>query len=366
MIKILKINYLRKVIKISKNFFKKTIAPIILILVFFFNLSLSNMYAFTQIQNTDVVDVNKSLEVSQSELPDKIFTFFAPSDTLIFDLSLQVSIIYYIWIELATPHNVTTMRIRMWDPNNTQYDIFESEMFWDPSYGRYFEIPFGTALAGNYTIEFYVLTSKNVNILIYIEQGPMCLQDKMDWQAISNTIFYDVRKFHNEMYIEHFIQLKTDTMYKFYFARVSAISINESNDVYVDINITDAVGTEFEMLTYDKLQSIDGLSGFPFGTANSGIYTLKLKIYCQVDYVNIALAVVEDYAMGGGIDPNQTQPTPVNDTTRPANITAYIPTEATVTMFIFLGILVGIPVLLATYQRKKNNPELYFKTKKKK
>ena len=324
------------------------------------------MYTFTRNPNRDF-DTEKSLKVNQSELPDKVFTFFAPSDTLTFEnLSFQDCYIYYIWIELATPHYISTMRIRIWDPEYTQYNIFESEMFWDPSYGRYFEIPFGTALAGNYTIEFYVETTTNINILIYIEQGPKCLHDKMDWQYISNTIFYDVRKFHNEMYIEHFVQFKTDTMYKFYFGRVSAISINESNDVYVDIYITDAVGTEFEMLTYSKLQSIDGLNGFPFGTANGGIYTLKFKIYCQVDYVNIALAVAEDYAMGGGIDLNQTQPAPVNDSTRPANITAYIPTEAMISVLIFVGLCCGIPVLLVIYQRKKSNHEWYFKTKKKK
>jgi len=256
------------------------------------------------------------------------------------------------------------MRIRIWDPENSQYNIFESTMFWDPEYGRYFEIPFGTALVGNYTIEFYVETSKNVNILVYIEQGPKCLHDKLGWQDIGKIIFYEVRKFHNEMYVEYELMLTTDTMYKYYFARVSAISIIESNNVYVDINITDAVGTEFEMYTYGQLQNIDGLNGFPFGTANGGTYTLKFKIYCAVDYVNIALAVVNDYTIGGADDPNQTQPIPSNNTNNTPNITVFIPIEWTIGMLVFVGSCVTIPCVFIIYHRKKNDLNMYFKGKK--
>jgi len=126
-------------------------------------------------------DLKNSEKVNNSKLLIGVFTFLAPNDMLIINnLSLEECYLYYIFIELITPYNVSTMRIRIWDSVNCKYEIFESEMFFEPDYGRYFEIPFGTALTGNYRIEFYIETVSNVNILINIEIGPKCLHDKLD------------------------------------------------------------------------------------------------------------------------------------------------------------------------------------------
>jgi len=350
--------------KISKRVFKTKFATIFITFALFFNLFLGINYSFTQDQNNDD-GTDESLRMSQVQLPDKVYTFFAPSYTLIFEnLSLQDCYLHYIWIELVTPHDISTMRIRIWDPEGTQYNVFESEMFWDPEYGRYFEIPFGIALSGNYTLEFYVETSKNVNILIYIEQGPKCLHDKLDWQDIGKIIFYEVRKFNNTMNIEHEIFLHTDMMYKFYFARVSAISIKEDNSVKADIYIIDSLGTEFEMWNNRSLQNIDGLNGFCFGTSVDGIHSFKITVYCQVDYVNIALAVVKDYTIGGAIDPNQTDPDPIpTNTSNIANVSISVPIEWTIGTIVFIGVLWGIPIFIVIYRRKKNDTGLNFKTR---
>ena len=349
-----------------KNF-KKKIVISLLLLTLFLNITFSMNYLSGQHESTDE-NVSESLRTNQSELPDKVFTFFAPYTVQTFeDLYLQGSYMYFIWIELVSQHDVSNMGIRIWDPENIQYDIFESDMYWEPEYGRYFEIPFGTALAGNYTIEFSVITSKNVNILIRMEQGPKCLHDKLDWQDIDKIIFYDVRRFHNNMYVEHFIQLQTDTMYKFYFGRVSAISIKEDNDVIVDINITDAHGTEFEIFNNLLLYNVDELNGFCFGTANGGNYTLKLRVYCQVNYINLALAVIKDYTIGGANDTNQPPPQPIPDNnTNTGNVTYYIPNKYKVGMIIFVGLICGIPTLIVVYHKKKNTAGFKFRLKRSK
>ena len=116
---------------ISKDNFKKIITiGFLILLVLFFNVSVYLNYSF--IKNSHKGDPSaESLRISQTQLPDKVYTFFAPNDKLTFEnLPLQGCYIYYIWIELVTPHDVSTMRIRIWDPENSQYNIFESAMFW--------------------------------------------------------------------------------------------------------------------------------------------------------------------------------------------------------------------------------------------
>jgi hypothetical protein len=298
--------------------------------------------------------ISENIETSQTELPDKVFTFLEPTDVLLFEnLELQAHYVYFVYVELVMPRDVSIMRIRLWDPNNKQYDIFESEMFFNPSYGRYFEIPFGTAVGGNYTIEFYVEAVKNVNIHIMIEKGPRCLFDKLDAQDTNKIIFYQVKSFHSGMIIEHNITLETDTMYKFYIGRVSAIAINESNVVIMDYNITNPNGIMFDMYYNALMQSIDGLNGFYFGTATSGIYNIRIKISCVVSYVNIAYTIIKDYKISDVIEPNQTQndPTTVNNTV--SNIYS-VPIGWTIGILVFAGgLLMGISILI--HNQKKQN-----------
>ncbi len=298
---------------------------------------------------------SKKINTSQTDLPDKVYTFLTPTDIKLFEnLELQAQFIYFIYIELVMPRDVSTMRIRLWDPDNKQYDIFESEMFFNPSYGRYFEIPFGTAIGGNYSIEFYVEAVKNVNIHIMMEKGPKCLFDKLDLQDPPKMIFYQVKSYHSGMSIEHNITLETDIMYRFYIGRVSAISINESNIVLMDYKITNPNEIEFDMYNNATMQSIDGINGFNFGTATSGIFNIRINIYCIVPYVNIAYTIIKDYQISDIIEPNQTNndPPPVNNTISRIFI---FPMEWTIGIIIFGGgLFLGCSILIH-YQKRQNS-----------
>ena len=86
---------------------------------------------------------------------------------------------------------------------------------------------------------------------------------------------------------------------------------------------------------------------------NSCLYTLKIRLYCQVNYVNIGFAVVNSYKIVEAIDPNQTNPIPTN-TSKIVNITYFIPTEYTIGAIVFVGILCGIPIIIVVYHNKKN------------
>lgn len=260
----------------------------------------------------DNININSesfdSLKVSDLELPDKVYTFLAGADTQNFDLYLEKHYTYFIYIELVTPHNVTTMRIRIWDPDDEVFKIFESEMFYNPEYGRYFQIPFGIVMSGDYLFEFYANAPTNFNLHILIEQGPECLYDKIDPQETDSIILYKVNRFSNGDFIDHDVDLETDMMYKFYIGRVSAIAITQNNDVWITYKIEDPDGNEFDIYNNELIADIDGLNSFSFGTAIEGEYIIKLTVYCNVPNVNIAYAIVEDYEIGDVIDANETKP----------------------------------------------------------
>ena len=183
-------------------------------------------------------------------------------------------------------------------------------MFYNPEYGRSFEIPFGTVKSGLYNISFYSVSSLNFNMHILIEQGPKCLYDKIDQQKTEDIIFYKVKTFDDGKFNIHDVDLKTDEMYKFYLCRISAITIIDSNEVRVDYSIEDEDGNKFYIYTNKLLADIGGLNSFSFGTASSGTYTINLTVYIadpDVEYVNLAYAIVDDYTIGDAVDVNNTK-----------------------------------------------------------
>ncbi len=328
--------------------------------------TVSDDYISCEEYNQRMIDIKSS----DLELPDKVYTFLAPNNNLTFSgLYLEKEYMYYIYIELVTPHNCSKMRITIWDPDSKQFNVFESEMFYKPNFGRSFEVPFGTEMAGQYRIEFYSESLVNFNLYIRMEQGPLCLYDKIDSQEHDNIILHEVTTFDNNKYKEHDIDLKTDVSYKFYIGRVSAISITESNIVRVDYNIEDPNGVNFIIYTNNDLADVNSINSSSFGTSVAGEYEIKLRIYCSVAYVNVAYAMVEDYQISDVIKVNETSSKSSEESD---NIDLLedlksdaisLPIEWTIATFIFVGSLSGVMLVILTNQRKKNLARLDFKSK---
>jgi hypothetical protein len=268
----------------------------------------SNNYSVNKKTNCIPPEYSMDLKPNELELPDKVFSFLAPNDQLNFvDLYLEEKFMYYIYLELVTPHNISTLKISIWDPDGKKFDIFESEMFYNPEYGRYFEIPFGTVKSGAYNITIITESELNFNLYISITQGSRCLYDKISSDEIESIVFYKITRFDNGKNIDHKIELKTDYMYKCYIGRVSAISIEENNEVRIDYSITDSNDVEFVIYKNTLMTDINGINFFNFGTAVKGEYTIDITIYCAVPYVNIAYLFVEDYPISEVIDANETE-----------------------------------------------------------
>jgi len=295
---------------------------------------------------------------SKAPLIDKVFTFLSPQDSLSFtDIYLEKHYNYYFLVEMVTPHNCS-INVTLWDSDGMQYDLFSGNMHYNPQTGRSFEFPFGTALSGNYTFQFFVDAPSNLNIHIKLEQGVKCLYNIMSGQAINNLVLFRVVRFSNEMTIEHNIQFKTDVSYKFFIGRVSAISVLENNEVRMDYSISDPNSVNFEIYYNNSMVEIGDANQFNFGTETAGVYTIQTKIYCEVNYANIAYSITEDYDISDVIDGNDTDPT--NQTLR-----GYftLPPEWTMGLVIFAGILIGIIVMLINIRKRRNTIYLNLKEK---
>ena len=309
------------------------------------------MLLFGRHRRSLISEGDPKIHTSDTDLPDNVYAFLSPSDVLIFnEIYLEKYYKYYLWIEIVTPHNCT-IQITLWDPEGKHYDLFENQLTYGLESSRYYDIPFGTALTGNYTIEFQVITSVNVNIYIRMEQGSKCLYDKIAMEEYDEILFYRVTRFSNGMNISHVIDFKSDYMYKFYIERVSPISVFYSNQITVDLFIEDPEDLGYAIYFNETLTPINEITIFKFGTASDGEYTFSITIRSEVEYVNIGYAVIELYKISQGVDPNQTNP---SNSTHSHRNTFSIPEEWTIGIVIFFGAMITGLVVVVAKKRSKN------------
>ena len=295
---------------------------------------------------------------SEQNLVDKVFTFLAPNDTLQFeDLNLFEKVNYYVLLEIVTPHDCE-INVTIVDPVLDVYEVFNTEVNISQD-DDWFEVPFGTAMAGNYTFIVSVACALTLNLHIKISFDPevKCLYDVISPKFLERMKLYQVNKFTNGMVVEHNTVFKTDVSYKFYLGRVSAIGgLTVENEIRVDYDVTDPNGLEFTIYQNKTVGSVGTIMHFDFGTATEGIYTVKIRIHCQVDVVNIAYAIAEDYqisTINNGTDP-ETEPT-ANET---ASGYFYVPMEWTLAFGLSAGGLLAILVVFGAVRRKKDSVSL--------
>ena len=295
---------------------------------------------------------------SANNIVDKVYTFLTPKDSLEFtDMILKKDISYYIFVQVVTPHDCI-LNLTLRDPQGGWFELFFRPMsFNNQSYGHSSaEIPFGTAFAGNYTFNFEVSLEFNMNIYIRITEDIAVLQDKIASNEWNNRIFYRVARFTDGMYMEHNIQMDRDTNYKVYLARVSPIAIENFSQVLVNHSLIDGNGVEFILYSDALLAGAIDVIFYTFGTAIAGVYSLKLEIGCQVDYVNIAYTVIDLYDISEGEDTNHTG--------EPTNHTTYESGMFNIPPLMLLTLTVGIVSIVSLlgvliYHRKSTQSKAF-------
>lgn len=292
------------------------------------------------------------IHTSSHEYICKVFTFTQTQDTYTLSCDLLRSYMHTIIISVVTPHSCY-MNITLWDSSNRQFQIFYAYI--SQADGE-FSIPFGTAVAENHTFIFSATVEENLNIKIKIlREDVNCLYDKVPQQEYGNIIFYEVTCFSDGFFISHAVLLRTDRSYKFYIGRVSSISMNLSNKGSVIYNIIDPNTIPFAIYENDTLASVASVNIFSFGTAIEGSYTIGIRIYCEVDWMNIAYAIVDN---GPTCNP---PPTDDNQTSIANNFS--IPFDLGLYTVLGAGVIAGALVLTVVHYRRKNDLSLKFKEK---
>ncbi len=359
------------VIKVAKN---KCVKVSALLILFVTNILIASHNSRTHTiskENATISATSSEPEPAVLELPDKVYSFIAPSDVLEFEsVYLEGDYMYYFTIEIVTPNNCLA-KILVQDPEACQFDIFEANLDYNVDYMRYYRVPFGTAQSGNYYFQIYIESGSNFNLYIKIEQGLKCLYDKMSVDESNNLAYYNVNKFYNGKHVEHDIELNSDWMYKFFVGRVSAISIEYSNDVFIDLELEDPNGLLYYIYSNALLSPADQINSFRFGTAIDGVYTIKLTVRCEASYVNLAYAVADMYKISKEIIANDTEE-PSDDQegdgidilAEISNITLLPLPYFTALIVAVCGSIVGI-VILVSKIKKKNSIELDVKNRQK-
>jgi len=333
--------------KIKKFFF---------LLIFLFSFLISS--SIINASNSGEFDSRVSrLNTSDITLIDKVYTFTVEEPNLLFnDLIFEKFYTYYFSVTVVSPH-VCAMDIMLWDPTGDKYYLsFEENM----AQGDEREIPFGTAMKGEYDIQFSAKLTENMNIRVKIERGVKVLYDKIMAQEQSKIMYYNVSKVSDGALLTKDLLFNTDKSYKFYFSRVSAISKKfgaSSYYVLMDHFIQDPEGIRFKIYRNEEIAGPNNITKYKFGTQITGYYIVTIIINCQVDWVNIAYAVVDD----GHISDEIEQEYPVNNTTNSTaanNVRIYIPQGWAIGVFVFFGAMIGIPIMVVVNRKKKNATSL--------
>ena len=142
--------------------------------------------------------------------------------------------------------------------------------------------------------------------------------------------------------------------YKFYFQRVSPITMRFNPNIIMDHDLLSSNGIHYIIFRNEPVGILD-IAFYRFGTAVAGHYIMNITIQFFVPCVNIAFAVVELYKIADDINPNDPEPPdldPVNNTQR--GIVASIPPEFMIGTMIFFGCVVGTPILILVVRKRKN------------
>lgn len=295
---------------------------------------------------------HNKIHTSSQEYICKVFTFTQTQDTYTLSFDLLRTYMHTIIVSVVTPHSCY-MNITLWDSSNREFQIFYTYI---SQIDGEFSIPFGTAVAGNHTFMFRATLEENLNIKIKIlREDVNCLYDKISQQEYGNIIFYEVTCFSDGFFITHEVFFRTDRSYKFYIGRVSPISMNLSSKGSVIYNIIDPNAIPFAIYENDTLASVASVNIFSFGTAIGGPYTIGIRVYCDVGWMNVAYAIEDNGPICNPPSPDDNQSSISNNFSIPFDLGLYTVLGA--------GLITGVLVLAVIHYRRKNDLSLKFKEK---
>lgn len=270
--------------------------------------------------NTVTVLISFSTAEGEGEWPkqyiDKVYTFEAVNSVKVFDLEFREHYYYHFFCELVTPNDNVNITLYIKDPNGIEFKIYNASMFFDPENGRSFSVPFGTAKNGTYQFKVFVQTEYNLNLHIRINEGAMCLYDKVLNDVYNKTVQngFNIDCISSGIFNtkEYQVYLINDTMYRILASRVTPIAIDISAYQAINLTITDPNSKEFLLIkNYTQLPIDLGYAETYFGAAKEGFYKLKFGLSSLYPIYNFGYLMYEHHHIGEAI--NETQADEINN-----------------------------------------------------
>ncbi|MHA2400974.1 MAG: hypothetical protein ACXADU_19065 [Promethearchaeota archaeon] len=252
------------------------------------------------------VELNKPPVYSSSPqyLVDKVYNFTAQKPYVYFEDNIYFERLYnyFILLNVVSPFTCT-MNISLKDPEG---DLYELSSITGMGQDDVKEIPFGVALSGDYSLYFDALLTQNITIHILLERKLKCLSNKIE-EYEESIIFRNVSKFYPRKTIKSQISV--------YIEKVSPIAIYiEGGQTRMNHTLIDPQDFKFNIYINETIVGPLNVSVYRFGTATEGNYTFCLTVKSNVDFVNIAYAVVLLGKIGDNVDPDNPEPPPSNET----------------------------------------------------
>jgi len=282
---------------------------------------------------------------------DKVYTFHTNSPELsLTNLSFQAKYVYFIKLGQVSDNTESEMKVDLIDPVGDVYHIFQSE---EPMrYDEYYEIPFGAALSGIYTVNFTKLSGPNVNIHIIISQGDLCCREFVSGDT---NLVYEVKKIEHISYgksYKPYYTLNDQWRYHSYICRVSPINYNRSIDIRLDHNIMDPSNESVSFLMYSNtsLGIVWDPLEYSFGTAMAGDYLFNFTFFHNISFMNVMILITDEGELATGEDEG-----PTNITDSEPEIYISIPLEAQIGIGIGVGGLALIGLIVLFYIKRSSN-----------
>lgn len=292
-------------------------------------------------------------------LVDRVYTFMAGEYTInLTNLQFDKGMNYIIKFAAVTDDHQCHLEINLIDPENDVYAIYTTNT---SGAGRLFfndyrELPFGAALTGLYTINFTKLDGPNMNIHLQVFEDEQCVKKLTDPNAIIRT---EIQKFSkqpggNDDTIYQY--LKTQWMYKIYFARISPTRGDNLINITIDHRVRDDSSPPvwFDIYLFPEIGEVYSPLTYSFGTAMEGEYRFDTEYEQPMNHTNIIFIIVDKYKIASGNEGESPDngTTPIPDPG--PSIYVSVPVEAQIGVGLGVGLVVLLGALLVGYAKSKH------------
>jgi len=242
---------------------------------------------------------------------------------------------YWISSAVVTDGHSCHMNITLVDPIGRVYYIYKSEELM--TFNKYYPVPFGVVVEGNYTLLFTQTEGPNLNIHIKIEQD----------FSVDGDLFV----IKEGEPVNYTMDLETDTMYYIEFTRISPIAFSLDKTFDFTLNITDPTDIIFNIYNDLSINNIYIPKDFPFGIAQEGRYYMTFSTTQAQLYINLAIQILVNKTFTENIDSDN----PNNETHNPAFSFPYIPPSFFYSSVGIIGIIVFVALTIGVYYKRKFN-----------